>query len=82
MFAAAPMVWAGPGSRWYTGWFPGQNAAKLMVLPFKPRQALDIVLVRSTTLPPSRFGRDFARDIQAVVHDLGRAEPEPTDRSR
>jgi hypothetical protein len=57
------------------GLVPWAKLGDLKVLPFQPRSALDIVLVTSTTLPQSRFGREFTRDIQAAIHDLGRARP-------
>jgi DNA-binding transcriptional LysR family regulator len=73
--AAAPLVSAGLGVALVDGLVPWANLANLKMLPFLPRSALDVVLVTSTTLPQSRFGREFARDIQAAIHDLGRAKP-------
>ncbi|AZO41603.1 LysR family transcriptional regulator [Mesorhizobium sp. M7D.F.Ca.US.005.01.1.1] len=72
--AAAPLVSAGLGVALVDGLVPWAQFGHLKVLPFQPRSALDIVLVTSTTLPQSRFGREFARDIQAAIHDVGRGK--------
>ena len=76
--AAAPLVSAGLGVALVDGLVPWAKLGNLKVLPFQPRSTLDIVLVTSSSLPQSRFGREFARDIQAAIHDLGRAKASRT----
>jgi DNA-binding transcriptional LysR family regulator len=72
--ASAPLVAAGLGVALVDGLIPWASFGDLVVRPFWPRAALDIVLVSSITLPQSRFAREFARDIQAAIHDLGRGK--------
>lgn len=56
------------------GWFPSAQFGNLKVLLSQPRSALDILLATSTTaFPQSCFGRNFAHNIQAAIHDLDRA---------
>jgi DNA-binding transcriptional LysR family regulator len=69
--AAAPLVARGLGVALVDGLIPWANFGELVVRPFRPRSALDIVLTTSTTLPKSRFVREFARDLQAALADLG-----------
>lgn len=73
--AAAPLVAAGLGVALVDGLVPWAQLGELVVRPFRPRSTIDIVLTASTVLPEARFAREFARDIQAAIHDLGRDRP-------
>jgi DNA-binding transcriptional LysR family regulator len=73
--ASVPLVAKGLGVALVDGLIPWASFGELVVRPFRPRSALEIVLVSGTTLPQSRFCREFSRDIQAVIHDLGSDKP-------
>ncbi|MGF1593769.1 MAG: LysR family transcriptional regulator [Kiloniellaceae bacterium] len=67
--ATTPLVEAGLGVALVDGLIPWASFGNLVARPFQPVSTLDIVLSSSTALPRSRFARQFARDIQAVIHD-------------
>ena len=68
--AAAPLVQRGLGVALVDGLVPWENLGELTVRRFEPSTALDIVLATSTVLPNSRFMREFARDLEAVISHL------------
>ena len=70
--AAAPLVARGLGVALVDGLVPWNDFGDLVVRPFRPRAVVDIVLSTGTALRASRFAREFARDLQAVIADLGR----------
>jgi len=69
---AAPLVARGLGVAIVDGLMPWQTFGDLVVRPFRPRQGLNIILSTSTALPQSRFVREFSRDLQAAVTELGK----------
>jgi len=70
--AVAPLVARGLGVALVDGLVPWGDFGDLEIRPFRPRSVVDIVLTTSTALPKSRFTRELARDLQAVIADLGR----------
>ncbi|MCG8354096.1 MAG: hypothetical protein MI920_00855, partial [Kiloniellales bacterium] len=69
---AAPLVQRGLGVALVDGLVPWENFGNLVVRPFVPRAAMDIVVGTSTVLPKSRFVHEFGRDLEAAVADLER----------
>ena len=69
---AAPLVQRGLGVALVDGLVPWESFENLVVRPFVPRAALDIVVGTSTVLPKSRFVHEFGRDLEAAVADLER----------
>ncbi len=69
--AAAPLVRRGLGVALVDGLVPWAGFEGLAVRPFRPAVPLDIVLARHAGLPPTRFGKEFARDLRAAIADLG-----------
>lgn len=70
--AAAPLVARGLGVAVVDGLMPWHGFGDLVVRPFRPRQALNIVLSTNTALPQSRFVREFSRDLQATIIEIGK----------
>ena len=70
--AAAPLVQRGLGVALVDGLVPWESFGNLVVRPFVPRAAMDIVVGTSTVLPKSRFVHEFSRDLEAAVTDLER----------
>lgn len=68
--AAAPMVQRGLGVALVDSLIPWNRFGDLVVRPFVPNVALEIVLGTSTVLPKSRFVREFTRDLKAAIADI------------
>lgn len=68
--AAAPLLQRGLGVALVDGLVPWASFDGLAVRPFRPRVALDIVLATSATRPPSRYTKEFGRDLTAAIADL------------
>jgi DNA-binding transcriptional LysR family regulator len=79
--AAMPLVQRGLGVALVDGLVPWAGFRDLVVRPFRPVVSQDIVLVTNSTLPGSRFGREFGRDLQAAIASLGK-KTQPTTRPR
>ena len=69
---AAPLVQRGLGVALVDGLVPWESFGGVVVRPFIPRAAMDIVVGTNTVLPKSRFVNEFARDLEAAVSDLER----------
>jgi DNA-binding transcriptional LysR family regulator len=65
--AALPLVQQGLGIALVDGLVPWGNFGDLVVRPFQPAVAMEIVLSRSGLRPQTRYGREFARDLRAAV---------------
>lgn len=70
--AAAPLVARGVGVALVDGLVPWGEFRDLTIRPFRPRAVVDIIVSTGTTLPASRLTREFIRDLQAVIANLGR----------
>ena len=68
--AALPLVQHGLGIALVDGLVPWRNFGDLVVRPFQPEVAMEIVLSRSGLRPQTRHGREYARDLRAAVAAL------------
>jgi DNA-binding transcriptional LysR family regulator len=68
--AALPLVRQGLGIALVDGLVPWGNFGDLVVRPFQPGVAMEIVLSRSGLRPQTRYGREYARDLRAAVAAL------------
>ncbi|MBL8699284.1 MAG: LysR family transcriptional regulator [Alphaproteobacteria bacterium] len=73
--AAAPLIQRGLGVGLVDGLVPWRSFAGLVVRPFEPRIDLQIVLATTSAWAPSRFTKEFGRDIRAALADLAQAAP-------
>lgn len=67
---AAPLVQRNLGVALVDGLVPWKIFDNLVVRPFKPAAELPIVLLSSSAWAPSRFTKEFGRDIRATLSDL------------
>jgi DNA-binding transcriptional LysR family regulator len=67
---AAPLIQRNLGVALVDGLVPWANFEDLVVRPFKPQAKLPIVLLSSGAWAPSRFTKEFGRDIRASLSDL------------
>ena len=67
---AAPLVQRNLGVALVDGLVPWTIYDKVVVRPFKPTAKLPIVLLSSGAWAPSRFTKEFGRDIRASLSDL------------
>ncbi len=74
--SAMPLVQRGVGVALIDGLVPRVGFSNLVIRPFKPVVSQDIVLATNSTLPGSRFGREFSRDVKASIANFTR-ELEP-----
>jgi len=70
--SAMPLVQRGVGVALVDGLVPHVGFKELIVKPFKPVVSQDIVLATNSTLPGSRFGREFSRDVKASIANFTR----------
>ena len=68
--AAAPLVQRNVGVALVDGLIPWRIFSDLVVRPFKPTAKVPIVLITSGAWTPSRFTKEFGRDVQASLRDL------------
>jgi len=68
--AAAPLVQQEIGVALVDGLIPWTNFRDVVVRPFRPAVRLPIVLLSSAAWAPSRFSKEFGRDIRAALSDL------------
>jgi DNA-binding transcriptional LysR family regulator len=68
--AAFSLVQHGLGIALVDGLVPWRNFGDLVVRPFQPELAIEIVVSRSALRPQSRYGREYARDLRAAVAAL------------
>jgi DNA-binding transcriptional LysR family regulator len=70
--SAMPLVQRGLGVALVDGLVPRVGFSDLIVRPFRPMISQDIVLSTNSSLPGSRFGREFSRDVKASIADLAK----------
>ena len=70
--SAMPLVQRGLGVALVDGLVPRVGFNDLIVRPFRPMISQDIVLSTNSSLPGSRFGREFSRDVKASIADLAK----------
>jgi DNA-binding transcriptional LysR family regulator len=69
--AAAALLVRGLGVALVDAMVPWQSLGPLVCRPFVPKVGIDIVLASNANLPQSRFAKEFARDLQASMSDIG-----------
>ncbi len=67
---AAPLLQRNLGVALVDGLVPWRIYEKLVVRPFRPAAKFPIVLLSSAAWAPSRFTKEFGRDIRASLSDL------------
>ena len=68
--SAMPLLQRKLGIALVDGLVPWADLGPFVALPFKPRVELDVVLVTSAGWAPSRYTKEFARDLRASLVDL------------
>ena len=69
---AAPLLQRKMGVALVDGLVPWSKFGDLVVRPFRPEVTIQIMLATSAGWPPSRFTKEFGRDIRAALADLAR----------
>ncbi|MBI1385067.1 MAG: LysR family transcriptional regulator [Rhizobiales bacterium] len=72
--AAALFVARGLGVALVDGLMPWRNFGDFVVLPFRPRVEMEVVLTTSLALPSSRFANEFKDDLEAAARALRHAK--------
>jgi DNA-binding transcriptional LysR family regulator len=70
--SAMPLVQRGLGVALVDGLVPRVGFKDLIVRPFRPVVSQDIVLATNSTLPGSRFRREFSRDVKASIANFAK----------